>query len=128
MGDRSAYCYGQSQYLRADDLVGKSPTVTITTVEDCEFEKGLKPVLTFGNAKKKLVVNATNFAALAEAFGKRTEDWVNGKIRLDVRKGSFKGGTTKSICVTPITDAAKPAKPAKPAAGEHADMDDEIPF
>jgi hypothetical protein len=128
MGNRSSYCYGQSNYLKADELVGKSPTVTISGVEDVTFEKGLKPVLSFEGKKKGLVVNATNFDTLAESYGGFTDKWIGKQIRLDVRKVSFKGGTTNSICVTPITDAAKPAKLAALAAGEHVEMDDEIPF
>jgi len=52
MGNRQAYAYGQSTYLRAADVVGKTIPVTIAGVEDVEFDKGVKPVLSFSGKNK----------------------------------------------------------------------------
>src|SRR5262249_585569 len=58
MGTKEEYGYG-SRFLRAEDLAGKTATVTIASVEDVEFDdRGLKPVLHFGK-KRALVTNAT---------------------------------------------------------------------
>jgi hypothetical protein len=47
MGTKDTYGYG-SRFVRAEDLAGKTVTVTIANVEDVEFDdRGLKPVLHF---------------------------------------------------------------------------------
>jgi hypothetical protein len=99
MGNRSNYAYGQSQYLRAADIVGKTIPVIITGVEDIEFDKGVKPVLSFNGKNKKLVVNMTNFDILADAYGGFTEGWVGKPIMLAAEKVTVKGQRTDSIRV-----------------------------
>jgi len=39
MGERKDYCYGTSDYLKADDLAGKSARVVISAVEDASSTK-----------------------------------------------------------------------------------------
>ena len=91
MGARSDYAYGESRYLKASDIAGHSIVVTISGVEDVQFEKGVKPVLSFTGKPKGLVVNMTNFDILSEAFGGFTEKWIGHKIVLAVEKVSMKG-------------------------------------
>jgi hypothetical protein len=119
MGNRSQYAYGQSRYLRAEDLAGKAATVVISAVEDVEFDKGLKPVLHFKDKKKGVVVNATNYDILAAAFGNNTVSWPGHTIILRGAKVRFKSQTVDSIVVE------VPAKPAAPQADD--DLDDGIP-
>jgi hypothetical protein len=53
MGTREDYGYG-SRFLRAEDLAGKTARVTITAVEDVEFDdRGLKPVLHFAGKRRR---------------------------------------------------------------------------
>jgi hypothetical protein len=52
MGTRADYAYGNSNYLKAETLAGKTIRVIISDVEDVEFEKGLKPVLSFEGKEK----------------------------------------------------------------------------
>jgi len=74
MGTREDYAYGSSDYLKAEKLAGKSTRVIISDVEDVEFDKGLKPVLSFEGKEKRLVVNATNFDVLCDGISNNTKD------------------------------------------------------
>jgi len=121
MGTKEEYGYG-SRFLRAEDLAGKTATVTIASVEDVEFDdRGLKPVLHFGK-KRALVTNATNFDVLAAAISPRTEDWVGITIVLRGIKVKYKGKPTDSIAVEVLRPKQQPAKEAAPP-----DFDDDIP-
>jgi hypothetical protein len=116
MGERKDYAYGQSKYLRAADLLGKTSRVIIENVEDVQFdEKGVKPVLTFAGKQKRLVVNATNFDILAAGISNNTTKWVGHAIVLKGTKVRFKGGLVDSIQV----EVAAPLK--------KADFDDDLP-
>jgi hypothetical protein len=97
---RSDYSYGQSQYMRADDWLGKSVRALIEAVEDVEFEKGLKPTLKLRGQDKKLVVNATNFDILAEGLGNNPTKWPGHVILLEGIKVAFKGKRVPSIRVS----------------------------
>ena len=123
MGNRASYAYGKSQYLKAADLVGKTVNVTIEAVEDVEFEKGLKPVLSFKGKEKKLVVNATNFDTLSDAFGGFTEAWVDKTITLAGEKITVKGQRTDTIKVR-IPPQQRQHTPTAAATGDDA----EAPF
>ena len=115
MGTRSDYAYGQSKYLRADDMIGKSVRVIISNVEDVEFDDaGAKPVLLFEGKNKGLVVNATNFDILAAGISNRTQDWVGHTIILRGAKTRFKGRMVDSIQVSVPKQAAKPASEEEP--------------
>lgn len=122
MGNRSTYAYGQSKYLRADEWVGKRQRMTIVSVDDVEFEQGLKPVLTFADQDKKFVVNATSFDTLMDAFGDNTSKWVGHDVVLAGVKVRFKGRSVDSIKVSVPTQAAKSTPDAEP------EFDDEVPF
>jgi hypothetical protein len=113
--NRSDYCYGQSQYMRADDWLGKSVRTLIEAVEDVEFEQGLKPVLKLRGQDKKLVVNATNFDILADALGNNPTKWSGHVILLEGIKVAFKGKRVPSIRVS------------VPAPLKSDDPDDDLP-
>jgi hypothetical protein len=122
MGERSNYAYGQSKYLRATDLLGKTARVIIESVEDVQFdEKGVKPVLSFVGKQKKLVVNATNFDVLAAGIGNNTTKWVGHAITLKGVKVKFKGSLVDSIQV----EVAAPLK--KSESKSDPDFDDDLP-
>jgi hypothetical protein len=99
MGERNHYAYGNSDYLKAEKLAGKSVRVIISDVEDVEFEKGLKPVLSFEGKEKRLVVNATNFDTLAADISNNTNNWPGHAIMLHGEKTRFKGKLVDSIRV-----------------------------
>jgi hypothetical protein len=115
MGTKEQYAYG-SRFLRAEDLAGKTATVTITHVEDIEFDRGAKPALHFKDKKKALVTNSSNYDILAAAFGNNTVGWPGHTILLRGTKVRFKGQMIDSIVVE------VPAKPPAPRADD--DLDD----
>jgi hypothetical protein len=125
MGSRGDYAYGQSQYLRAADLAGRTDRVTIIGVEDVEFEKGQKPVLTFEGKTKKLVVNATNFDTLADAFGGFTENWIGKSIVLAGEKITVRGQRTDTI---KVRAAAQARAPVNTQSAEVSPDPEEVPF
>ena len=125
MGNRDNYSYGKSQYLKASDLVGKTVNVIVEAVDDVEFEKGLKPVLSFKGKEKKLVVNATNFDCFADAFGGFTEAWIDKTITLAGEKITVKGVRTDTIKVRiPPQQKQQQTSAAAAATGDDA----EAPF
>jgi hypothetical protein len=118
MGERKDYAYGTSDYLKAEELAGKSARVVISDVEDVEFDKGLKPVLSFEGKSKRLVVNATNFDILCAGISNNTKNWVGHVITLRGEKVSFRGKLVDSIRVS----VPKESKSAKTD-----DFDDAVP-
>src|SRR5262245_20392744 len=76
VGKRDDY-YAKSTYFGADEMAGRTLKLTIAAVEDTEFETDsktvLKPVLTFRNQEKKLVVGAMNYDRMADVFGDETK-------------------------------------------------------
>jgi hypothetical protein len=124
MGERKDYAYGSQKYVRAEELAGKTVTVTIENVEDVQFDDtGAKPVLHFKGKKKGLVVTATKFDVLAAAISPRTENWVGHTITLKGEKVWFKTQLVDSIIVSvPTKPKQQPAKEVSPD-----DIDDGIP-
>jgi hypothetical protein len=102
-------------------VAGKSARVVISNVEDVEFDKGLKPVLSFEGKSKRLVVNATNFDILCAGISNNTKDWVGHAIVLKGEKTSFRGKLVNSIRV----NVPKESKQAKQQPSD--DFDDGIP-
>lgn len=74
-------------YLRADQIQGKTPTVTIRDVKmvELEDEKGKvrgRPVVYFAETKRGWVLNRTNAQALAAMFGVETSEWKNRQVTI----------------------------------------------
>ena len=78
--------YG-SKYLSVPDLGGSTLRVRIGKVEvaDLREKDGTtrkKLVLSFIGQDKAMVLNKTNASALADAFGKNTDDWVGQHLEI----------------------------------------------
>ena len=106
---------GNSDYLKAADLKGKSITLEIKGINSSEFtdDKGVtkeKALLEFVGKDKMAVLNVTNTRALVASFGPESDKWIGKKILLGVRQTPLGDG----LAVTPM-----------PADG---DFDDDIPF
>jgi hypothetical protein len=76
-----------SRYFKAADLGGASldlaiKSATVETLKDMQGGAADKLVLGFVGQKKGLVVNRTNYDALADAFGEETDDWSGKRITL----------------------------------------------
>lgn len=70
------------RFIRAANFDGKDVTYTITNVmlEELEGDRGkeVKPIVSFSEINKQLVLNKTNALALKAMFGSEVTDW-NGK-------------------------------------------------
>jgi hypothetical protein len=133
-----------SNYLRAEDIQGREPTVTIKSVEAKEFKdrngsSQMKLIISFQGAKKALVSNVTNAKRIAYMHGKDYSGWVGKKITLFVDPFVQFGNEIKpAIRVKPPAVTATPApapqahdelepEPDEPDPLGH-DMDDDIPW
>ena len=123
-------------YLKAEDLKGASPRVTIAKVEMQEFDNGNKLIVSFQGKDKSLVLNKTNANIIAENTGSQeTDDWIGQTIQLTVKRVEFEGKLVPAIRVV-LQDAAPvaPVRQARQAAPapQPADPEDEgsgeIPF
>lgn len=114
-------------FLKAEDLKGGSPTVTIERVEVKDFDDGKKIILHFTGKDKALVCNKTNGSIIEEVLGSGdTDDWEGKRITLVVRKVEFQGKLVPAIRVS--LDGPVKAKPAPPPPPADESGEDEIPF
>lgn len=94
----------ESDYLKAEDLKGKTVKVTIESAELKEFEnngkKETKLVLSFVGKEKKLVLNSTNAKRIALNIGSEDTDyWKNGEIQIYPTQTDFGGKMVDCIRV-----------------------------
>lgn len=112
-------------FLKADDLQGRSVPVTISAVEVKEFDDGNKLILSFEGKDKKLVCNRTNASIIQEVLGSSdTDDWVGQKVTLITKKVEFQGKLVPAIRVK-LEDGMNTAQPPRSADPED---DSSIPF
>jgi hypothetical protein len=109
-----------SSYLKAEDLQGKSVTVTIEAVELVSLGQGQdkeqKILITFRGKEKGLVANKTNANTISKLYGPETDDWIGQTIIIKPMEVEFKGDLVWAIRVSLQKPGSKPgAVPAKPA-------------
>lgn len=123
-----------SAYLKASDLNGQQPLVTIDRVEfeAVGREKEMKPVLYFAGKEKGMVLNKTNAKNIANLIGSfETGDWAGFRIRLYGTHVEFNGETVEAIRIKAAgaaTPVARPMPPPQPPPEAPALTDDDIPF
>lgn len=116
-----------SKYLRAGDLDGHEPIVTIDRVVMETIGDDRKSVVYFKGKDKGLVLNKTNWNAIEDITGEEDSDnWRGHKIKLVTRKVEYQGKRVPAVRIEePTTAAAKPAPEPEPVD----DLDEEsIPF
>ena len=123
-----------SNYLKASDLQGSQPVVTIDRIgfEPVGQKREMKPVLFFAGKDKGMVLNKTNAKNIAHLVGSfETNDWPGFRIRLYTANVEFQGETVESIRVkaapTNGNGAARPMPVAQPEPS-HDMTDEDIPF
>jgi hypothetical protein len=132
-----------SNYLKASDIRGSEPVVTIDRVEyePVGRQREMKAVVYFKGKEKGVVLNKTNATKIVQLAGSAlTEDWDGCRIRLFATETEFGGETVECIRIkaAPSNRArtAAPPKtppPPKPVAVSSEDhveplTDDDIPF
>lgn len=86
--------YFPSKFLKAADLNGAEPVVTIERVEfePVGRDREMKAVLYFAGKTKGLVLNVTNGRKITELTGSAiTEEWTGHKIKLYATETTFGG-------------------------------------
>ena len=116
--------------LKAADLQGHEPTVTISNVEMKKFDNGNKLVITFEGKKKALVCNKTNANRIAHAYGTNTDNWIGKELTLFTDLVDFQGKAVEAIRVRArkVAPQQPQTAPQRMAPQAEAMMDDEIPF
>jgi hypothetical protein len=124
--------------LKAADLQGTEPVVTIASVELKKFDNGNKLVIQFVGKSKALVANKTNSKRIALLYGKNTDGWIGKRIQLYSEMVDFAGEPTMAIRVRQPPTAVQQQTPASAPRQQFVDPDpmpaldrgpnDEIPF
>ena len=117
-----------SKYLRAADLDGREPIVTINRVVLETLGDDRKPVAYFDGKDKGLVLNKTNWNAIEDISGEDDcDNWKGVKVKLITAKVEFQGKRVAAIRIDEAaqTSAAPKRKPVEPV---DAPSDDDIPF
>lgn len=131
-----------SRYIKASDLQGKAPIVTIdhVSLEEVGREKDQRWVVYFIGKEKGLVCNKTNARTISTiANSPDTDEWGGVAIQLFVAQVDFAGDTVEAIRVrmpkAPVVGAKPKPKPVPVPVVEpepefdSAPLDDsEIPF
>jgi hypothetical protein len=94
------------RYLSGDDLDGEV-IVTIDRVVMESFRdprtrvETRKPVMYFQKAKRGLIVNRTNWRAVADLYGDESDNWIGKRIVLAPAMVDAYGKQTKAVRVRP---------------------------
>ncbi len=113
------------RYLTGDDLDG-DVTVAIERVVMEPFrdpktrQEARKPVMYFQRAKRGLIVNRTNWRAVAELYGDESDNWIGKRITLTSTMVDAYGKQTRAVRVRPIRPPPAPAE--APAAALVAEV------
>ena len=116
-----------SEYVSAVEFGGKDVSLTIKGVELADLRMAdnstkRKPVLHFGETKKKFVLNKTNANQIAELHGSEARGWVGKRITLYPTTCMAFGKSTACIRVRP--KAPKGAARRQPAPEEEPPPDE----
>lgn len=114
-----------SRYMNAGDLAGRSVVVTIRDLKMQTVGADRRAVLYFEGKSKGLVLNKTNWTAIATITGAEDSDqWSGRPIRLVVAMVDFQGRRVPAIRIE-AADRRPPAAAPEPARAEYDDS--EIP-
>src|SRR6266404_5529926 len=93
--------FANQDTIRAADLDGKEYTVVIADVEQKSFDDGAKLVISFQNARKKLIANKTNAKRIVALYGDDTDAWTGKEVILRAEMVDFKGEAVLAVRVQP---------------------------
>lgn len=120
--------------LKAEDLKGTSPRVTIEHAEVKDFDDGKKIILRFRGKDKVLICNKTNASIIAEVLGSSdTDDWIDKSITLTTKKVEFQGKLVPAIRVVlydtpPQRRQAPPQREPEPESMDDTASEQDISF
>lgn len=87
----------KSNYLKTSDLNNEDLIVTIKSIEEKEFEEGVKPMILFAEIKQGLVLNRINARTIARLYGDEMTHWIDKRIQLFPQEVEFRGEWTPAI-------------------------------
>ncbi|HLE35670.1 MAG TPA: hypothetical protein VI699_00835 [Candidatus Acidoferrales bacterium] len=87
-----------SKWLKADDLEGDM-NLTIKGVEQEMLDDGPKPVVSFREIEKGLVLNKTNARTIAKLYGVETGAWAGKTITIFPTQVDYRGEQVAAIRV-----------------------------
>lgn len=121
-----------STYLKAEDLLGRRASVTISKVDIEKIGDDHKPVMYFLGKDKGLVLNRTNAGMVQDLLGTdEMDDWRGRTIVLYPTKTEYQGKRVACIRVEerlpPQGKTSAPAPPPQPAQ-EFQAGDEDVPF
>ena len=115
-----------SKYLRAADLDGREPIVTINRVILETLGDDRKPVAYFDGKDKGLVLNKTNWNAIEDiSVEDDCDNWKGVKVKLITVKVEYQGKRVPGIRIEEVSDKPAPRRTAEPV--DTPGIDD-IPF
>lgn len=126
-----------SAFLKAEDVGEDGTAFTITGVKLDTIGQGAdaeqKPIVSFRETDKKLVLNKTNAGVIAEQHGDDTDEWLGKKVTLVAREVEFQGKVTWGIRIKQSLAAKKPlggkTAPGDSEPSPHTPKaEDDIPF
>jgi hypothetical protein len=98
------------KYLKAADVKANPITAKISYVEMETVGQGKdqkeKPVLYFEDLDRPLVLNSTNWDAIADVLGDESDNWAGHKIKLFSVRTQYAGKPTDGIRVEVIKNEA----------------------
>lgn len=108
-----------NQFLSAVEFKGRDVTLTIKSISKSDLQlkgggKQRKPVITFEETDKKLVLNVTNSDSIAQLYGFQAADWVGKRITLFPTTATFGRDTVDAIRVREVVPPPKGQKPQSP--------------
>lgn len=119
----------QSDYVAAVEFKGRDVALTIAGVKIEELKmaggkKDRKPTLSFRETKKRLILNKTNAATIANIYGTKAEDWVGKRITLFPTITSCGAEMVDCVRIRPGPSARKPEASPFNEPDPHEDGDD----
>jgi hypothetical protein len=91
----------RSQYMKADDLNGRTATYTVTSCTAETVGEDTKLVLVFSETDRPLVLNKTNAVTMAELHGSETDGWGGKQIKLVPATTQYQGKMVKCTRISP---------------------------
>jgi len=107
-----------SKYLKASDLQGRQPTVTIDRIiiEEVGKDKDRRPCIYFQGKEKGIVLNKTNATNIGASYGSNTDAWVGRPVTLFTVWTDFNGQSVEAIRVRPAAQQPQAQQPVQQQA------------
>ena len=123
----------KSRFLKAQDIDSPPVIVTVDSFADEELDGDVKLAIQFAEYDKTLILNQTNYNAMASMFRSYDpQDWLGKECLLQVEAVTYQGKTVDAIRVKAHAQPRRAQRSQEPekkrAEPMRSDFDDDIPF